>query len=140
MGQLDGLKAMQEQQRQEMRVRIEEAIQSMRAERTTITITTLAEELGVSRQSLYAEYIQGFLKNYREFNQSLPDIPDIETISELEKNLLVVRSKLKEEKKKTKALRLEITVLKQQLQDANKQYEYLLGQYQVNVGNKIIHF
>ena len=140
MGQLDGLKAMQEQQRQEMRVRIEEAIQSMRAERTTITITTLAEELGVSRQSLYAEYIQRFLKNYREFNQSLPDIPDIETISELEKNLLVARSKLKEEKKKTKALRLEITVLKQQLQDANKQYEYLLGQYQVDVGNKIIHF
>lgn len=140
MGQLDGLKAMQEQQRQEMRVRIEEAIQSMRAERTTITITTLAEELGVSRQSLYAEYIQRFLKNYREFNQSLPDIPDIETISELEKNLLAARSKLKEEKKKTKALRLEITVLKQQLQDANKQYEYLLGQYQVDVGNKIIHF
>lgn len=140
MGQLDGLKAMQEQQRQEMRVRIEEAIQSMRAEKTTITITTLAEELGVSRQSLYAEYIQRFLKNYREFNQSLPDIPDIETISELEKNLLVARSKLKEEKKKTKALRLEITVLKQQLQDANKQYEYLLGQYQVDVGNKIIHF
>lgn len=140
MGQLDGLKAIQEQQRQEMRVRIEEAIQSMRAERTTITITTLAEELGVSRQSLYAEYIQRFLKNYREFNQSLPDIPDIETISELEKNLLVARSKLKEEKKKTKALRLEITVLKQQLQDANKQYEYLLGQYQVDVGNKIIHF
>lgn len=140
MGQLDGLKAMQEQQRQEMRVRIEEAIQSMRAERTTITITTLAEELGVSRQSLYAEYIQRFLKNYREFNQSLPDIPDIETISELEKNLLAARSELKEEKKKTKALRLEITVLKQQLQDANKQYEYLLGQYQVDVGNKIIHF
>ena len=140
MGQLDGLKAMQEQQRQEMRVRIEEAIQSMRAEKTTITITTLAEELGVSRQSLYAEYIQRFLKNYREFNQSLPDIPDIETISELEKNLLAARSELKEEKKKTKALRLEITVLKQQLQDANKQYEYLLGQYQVDVGNKIIHF
>ena len=140
MGQLDGLKAMQEQQRQEMRVRIEEAIQSMRAERTTITSTTLAEELGVSRQSLYAEYIQRFLKNYREFNQSLPDVPDIETISELEKNLLAARSELKEEKKKTKALRLEITVLKQQLQDANKQYEYLLGQYQVDVGNKIIHF
>ena len=140
MGQLDGLKAMQEQQRQEMRVRIEEAIQSMRAEKTTITITTLAEELGVSRQSLYAEYIQRFLKNYREFNQSLPDILDIETISELEKNLLAARSELKEEKKKTKALRLEITVLKQQLQDANKQYEYLLGQYQVDVGNKIIHF
>ena len=140
MGQLDGLKAMQEQQRQEMRIRIEEAIQSMRAERTSITITTLAEELGVSRQSLYAEFIQRFLKNYREFNQSLPDIPDIETISELEKNLLAARSELKEEKKKTKALRLEITVLKQQLQDANKQYEYLLGQYQVDVGNKIIHF
>lgn len=112
----------------------------MRAERTTITITTLAEELGVSRQYLYAEYIQRFLKNYREFNQSLPDIPDIETISELEKNLLAARSELKEEKKKTKALRLEIAVLKQQLQDANKQYEYLLGQYQVDVGNKIIHF
>ena len=79
-------------------------------------------------------------RSFREFNQSLPDIPDIETISELEKNLLVARSKLKEEKKKTKALRLEITVLKQQLQDANKQYEYLLGQYQVDVGNKIIHF
>ena len=104
MGQLDGLKALQEQQRQDMRTRIDEAIQSMRAERTTITITTLAEELGVSRQSLYAEYIQRFLKNFREFNPSLPEIMPLEAISELEKNLSAARSELKEEKKKTKAL------------------------------------
>lgn len=140
MGQLDGLKALQEQQRQEMRTRIDEAIQSMRAERTTITITTLAEELGVSRQSLYAEYIQRFLKTFREFNPSLPEIMPLEAISELEKNLSAARSELKEEKKKTKALQLEIAVLKQRLQDANEQYEYLLGKYQVDVGNKIIHF
>ena len=136
----EGLKLFQERQRSEMRTRIDEAIKIMRVNKTTITLSSLAEELGVSRRSLYADYIQCFLKNYREFNQSLPDIPDIETISELEKNLLAARSELKEEKKKTKALRLEITVLKQQLQDANKQYEYLLGQYQVDVGNKIIHF
>ncbi len=139
MGQLDGLKAIQEQQRQEMRTRIEDAIQSLRAQKNTITITTLAEELGVSRQSLYAEYIQRILKTYREFNPSLPETPPPEVISDLEKTLSAVRSELKEEKKKTKALRLEITVLKQRLQEANEQYEYLLGQYQIDVGNKIIH-
>lgn len=64
----------------------------------------------------------------------------LEAISELEKNLSAARSELKEEKKKTKALQLEIAVLKQRLQDANEQYEYLLGKYQVDVGNKIIHF
>ena len=64
----------------------------------------------------------------------------LEAISELEKNLSATRSELKEEKKKTKALQLEIKVLKQRLQDANEQYEYLLGKYQVDVGNKIIHF
>lgn len=37
-------------------------------------------------------------------------------------------------------LQLEIAVLMQRLQDANEQYEYLLGKYQVDVGNKIIHF
>ena len=42
MGQLDGIKAIQEQQRQETRIRIDEAIQSMRKQKVTITITTLA--------------------------------------------------------------------------------------------------
>ncbi len=140
MGQLDGIKAIQEQQRQETRIRIDEAIQSMRKQKVTITITTLAEELGVSRQSLYAEYIQRFLKNYREFNSSLFDIPTPEVFSELENNLSESRNGLKAEKKKTKELKLEIAVLKQKLQEAEERYEYLLGQYQKDVGDKIIHF
>ncbi|MBQ2597543.1 MAG: hypothetical protein II581_06550, partial [Oscillospiraceae bacterium] len=46
----------------------------------------------------------------------------------------------KEADRKNKALKLEISVLKNRLQESEEQYAYLLGRYQEDVGNKIIHF
>lgn len=140
MGQLDGIKALQEQKRHEMRTRIDEAIQTMRVQKTTITVTTLAEELGVSRRALYAEYVQAHLKNYREFNPNLSEEPSSEVFLELKNTVSSLNGKIKEANRKNKELKLENSVLKEKLKEANERYEYLLGQYQVEVGNKIIHF
>lgn len=140
MPQGKGLKVYQEQIKDETRARIDEAIQYMRAEKITITITSLAEETGLSRRTMYAEYIQSFLKNYSEFNPGVSQAPTSETIIELENSVLALKEKLKTIGKKNKEFKLENSALKEKLRRANEQYEYLLGRYQVDVGNKIVHF
>jgi hypothetical protein len=49
-------------------------------------------------------------------------------------------NRIKEADRKNKALKLETSVLKNRLQESEEQYAYLLGRYQEDVGNKIIHF
>ena len=68
MEQHSGLKCYYEGIKEDTRIRIDKAIQAMRAEKVTITISSLAEETGLSRRTMYADYVQSFLKNYREFN------------------------------------------------------------------------
>lgn len=48
--------------------------------------------------------------------------------------------KIKDLSTKNKNLKRDLALTNQQLKAAQKQYEYLLGQYQVEVANKIIHF
>ena len=140
MEQHSGLRHYQDQIKDKTRARIDEAIQSMRAERITITITSLAEETGLSRRTLYADYVQSFLKNYREFNPAISKEPAPERVAELENNLKACKDTLKKREKDIRELKLENAVLKQRLHEADERYEHLLGQYQVEVGNKIIHF
>lgn len=140
MDRLSGIKKLQEDHRQEMRIRIDTAILSMRAEKTTITITTLAEELGVSRRALYAEYVQSFLKNYREFNPDVSEELTAERVTELENALAACKGMLKRKDNTIKELRLENSILKQSLHESEERYKYVLGHYQEDVGNKIIHF
>ena len=111
----------------------------MRVNKTTITLSSLAEELGVSRRSLYADYIQCFLKNYREFNPGVSEEPSSEAVAEL-KNTISSLNRLKDANRKNKELKLELSVIKNRLQESEEQYAYLLGRYQEDVGNKIIHF
>ena len=135
-----GLKLFQEQQRSEMRTRIDEAIRTMRADRSTITLSSLADELGVSSRALYADYVQCFLKYYREFNPGVSEEPSPEVVTELKNMISNLNNRIKEADRKNKALKLEISVLKNRLQESEEQYAYLLGRYQEEVGNKIIHF
>ena len=65
MGQLDGLKALQEQQRQEMRICIDEAIQSMRAERTTMSEETYSIPLPWFPKEPGKLHIRKFLLPFR---------------------------------------------------------------------------
>ena len=71
---------------------------------------------------------------------SISQAPSSETITEVENNILALKDKLKALGIKNKELKLENAVLKEKLRNANEQYEYLLGRYQVDVGNKIVHF
>ena len=123
-----------------MRIRIDEAIRSMRTEKATITITTLSEELGVSRRALYSNYVQAYLQNYREFNPYISEEVTSEKVLELENRLAACKGTIKKKDREIRELKLEISVLKQKLHESDERYEYLLGRYQVDVGNKIIHF
>ncbi len=133
-------KTLKKQQRDETKKRIKEAIFDMRANKITITKTSLAEELGLTRQALNAEYIKEYLQNFVEFNPALENVSPSREIESLKNEVDALQFKIKDLSTKNKNLKRDLALTNQQLKDAQKQYEYLLGQYQVEVGNKIIHF
>lgn len=140
MEQHSGLKCYYEGIKEDTRIRIDKAIQAMRAEKATITISSLAEETGLSRRTMYADYVQSFLKNYREFNPLVSQEPDPEAVLELKNTISALNAKLKESSRKNRELKLENAVLKESLRESEERYAYLLGRYQEDVGNKIIQF
>ena len=77
---------------------------------------------------------------YREFNPGVSEEPSLEVVTELKNMISSHNNRIKEADRKNKALKLEISVLKNRLQESEEQYAYLLGRYQEEVGNKIIHF
>ncbi|MBQ6317565.1 MAG: hypothetical protein IJI13_08570 [Oscillospiraceae bacterium] len=112
----------------------------MRANKVTITKTSLAEELGMSKQAMNADYIKEFLQSFVEFNPNLENVAPSQEIEYLKNEAATLRAKIKDLTAKNKQLKNDLALTKQQLNDIEKQYEYLLGQYQVEVGDKIIHF
>ena len=133
-------KTLKKQQRNDTKARIKEAILDMRANKVTITKTSLAEELGLSRQAMNADYIKEFLQSFVEFNPDLENVVPSQEIEYLKNEAAALRAKIKDLTAKNKQLKNDLALTKQQLNDTEKQYEYLLGQYQVEVGDKIIHF
>ena len=132
-------KALKKQQRADMVARIKEAILDMRANKVTITKTSLAEELGVTRQALNAEYIKEYLQNFVEFNPALEIAAPSQEIECLKNEVAAMQAKIKDLREKNKQLKSDLVLVKQQLEDSKEQYEYLLGEYQVRVGEKITH-
>lgn len=133
-------KTLKKQQRNDTKARIKEAILDMRANKVTITKTSLAEELGLSRQAMNADYIKEYLQSFVEFNPDLENVAPSQEIEYLKNEAAALRAKIKDLTAKNKQLKNDLALTKQQLNDTEKQYEYLLGQYQVEVGDKIIHF
>ena len=133
-------KTLKKQQRNDTKARIKEAILDMRANKVTITKTSLAEELGLSRQAMNADYIKEFLQSFMEFTPDLENVAPSQEIEYLKNEAAALRAKIKDLTAKNKQLKNDLALTKQQLNDTEKQYEYLLGQYQVEVGDKIIHF
>ena len=133
-------KTLKKQQRNDTKARIKEAILDMRANKVTITKTSLAEELGLSRQAMNADYIKEFLQSFVEFNPDLENVAPSQEIEYLKNEAAALRAKIKDLTAKNKQLKNDLALTKQQLNGIEKQYEYLLGQYQVEVGDKIIHF
>ena len=77
-------KTLKKQQRNDTKARIKEAILDMRANKVTITKTSLAEELGLSRQAMNADYIKEFLQSFVEFNPDLENVAPSQEMPEIE--------------------------------------------------------
>ena len=125
---------------EKMKSRIVEAILYMRENHITITKTSLAEELQTSRQALNAPYLKEYLNSFPEFNPDLQMIVPTREMDILKNDNDVLRAKIKAVTQKNRQLKNELSAAKQEAKEAREKYEYLLGQYQVEVGNKIIHF
>lgn len=123
-----------------MRALIKDAILEMRANKITITKKALAEELGVSVRTLYADYIAEFLQNFPEFNPSVQSVVPSRELELIKNENAGLKEKMKTLAAKNRSLKLELIAVKQKLNESEAKYEHLLGQYQIEVGNKIIHF
>ncbi len=87
-----------------------------------------------------AGYIKEFLQSFVEFNPDLENVAPSQEIECLKNEVAAYQAKIKDLTVNNKQLKRDLALTNQQLKAAQKQYEYLLGQYQVEVGNKIIHF
>ena len=134
------LTAYKAKQREEMRARIASEISEMRSQQITITKTSLAEALGVSRQALNAPYIKEILLNFIEFNPSLKVENPSEALESAENEIAELKARLKATAKENKSFKTEIKLLRLQLNESEDRYQHLLGRYQMDIGNKIIHF
>ena len=137
----ESLKKLHKEQRETLVKRIDEAIHDMRANQITINKTTLAEELGITRRALYADYIKIALMRYPEFNPALSEKTETnENIQSLLNEIASLKAENKKLSEKNRVLRLECKAVKSELKDAKERYEHLLGKYQIEVGAKIVHF
>lgn len=133
-------KKLKQQQRDDMRNQIKEAILYMRANKITITKTSLAEEIGVSRQALNSEYVKEYLCNFAEFNPDSQVVISSQEFDSLKNENSALKAEKKDLKQTIKQLKNELASTKRQLKESSEKYELLLGRYQADVGNKIIHF
>ena len=120
---------------------IKEAIEGMRERHETINYSTLAEELGLTRQALYADYISDYLKiNFKEFNPAWSqEVREKEAAIADAAEYKKMKKQLTSEKTRSKTLAAENKSLKLQLAALEEEYERLLARYQEEVGQKIIH-
>ena len=140
MQQGNNLKLLKEQQRAEMRARISAEIEEMRSQQITITKKSLAESLGITERNMYTPYIKAFLLNFPEFNKGLKSDVSSEQISELQNEIKALKVKNKELQVSNRELRLDLKATKMKLKESEDRYEHLLGRYQQDVSEKIIHF
>lgn len=140
MDRREWVKKHNQQRRIEMRAQIKEAILYMRANKITITKSSLAEEIGVSRQALNSDYVKEYLCNFSEFNRDLQTEVSSEAFESLKNENAALKSEKRELQEKNRQLKTKLALVEKQLAEANKRYEYLLGQYQLDVGNKVIQF
>lgn len=136
-----GIALAQEKQRESTLRLLDQTIQEMQQKHLPITKTSVADEAGVSRQSLYAPYIKNFLDGHPAFNPNLAKTNDSpQTIAHLQIENEKQKQKLlslQEELRKTKKL---LQMSKQSYTELNREYKKLLGRYQTDVGKKTIHF
>ena len=131
----------QERQRQEMLKKIDVAIKYLRSAGIKVTKKNISEEAEISYNTLQQDYIKKALMTYYEFNPELLNPNNLVKENEgLMKKITIIEKELKVEKGKNKRQKLEIAALKGDLAEQQEKYEHLLGEYQIQVGKKIIPF
>lgn len=123
---------------------LDEALEHLSNVGLPITMSALAEEMGKSRQALYANYIQEHLATHPLFTPqaSQEDEPQDKLNAELE--LLKAQNEMLSAKldnllRKRKELLEENTQLHEKLNEISTKYRKLLGKYQEDMENKITH-
>lgn len=113
----------------------------MRERHQTINYSSLAEELGISRQALHSDYIREYLNtNFKEFNPAWS-----KEVSEKEAKIVSasdyqkIKGQLSAERTRSKTLVAENKALKLKLSALEEKYERLLANYQEEVSQKITH-
>lgn len=94
-----------------MKAQIKEAILYMRANKITITKSSLAEEIGVSRQALNSDYVKEYLCNFLEFNRDLQTEVSSEAFESLKNENAALKSEKRELQEKNRQLKTKLALV-----------------------------
>jgi len=104
-----------------------------------VTKVSIADEIGVHRNTMGLEYIKIHLLAYPEFNPNI-EKSRVETNEEYESVIAALTAKLENAKKSNKKLVYENSKLQLSNRELDYKYKRLLGCYQTEIGKKIIPF
>lgn len=141
----DNLKTYQENAKTETLKNLDAALKEMQEKHLKITASSLAEEVGMTRQSMYTPYIKDFLNKHPIYSQrNKIHISDEdaakEEVEELKAEIERLNSALRACKNKLNKTQAENVVLHNKVFELSDEYSKLLGRYQTDISKKIIKF
>lgn len=135
-----GIVNYQNGQRQHTLKKVDDAIAYLRTKGLQITKTSVADEAGISRKTLYLDYVKIYLMAFPEFNASKENPEKNRTNEEYALEISYIKQTISNTKNANRKLRIENTELRQKNIQLNEKYKRLLGAYQNEVGNKLLRF
>ena len=135
-----GLVDYQKMQRKNTLDQIDKAVLFLRENGLPVTKKAIAEEVGMAYNSIKAEYVRIHLLKYPEFNPEIQGGIVSHGTDETKREILSLKEALNKENRSKKIIVAENIKLKAELKELMLKYQRLLGEYQIQVGNKIVPF
>ena len=119
--------------------KITQAIEYLRENHIPVTKSKICAETNLHPNSMSLPHIREFLNTFPEFQTPHPKTDVLKSIDDYIQENKSLQERLKVSQNKNKRLEQTIIGLREELKEVNLDYKKLLGAYQENCGNKIIH-
>lgn len=129
----------QEEKRKEMKENVERAIIHLRELGIRVTKRSIAEEVGCHENSLRKPYMKDYLSQFEEFqSKTVEENTSPMSLDEALTRISYLEDQLEHSKHNNRVLRETISQIRKERDAYEYKYRKLLGQYQIDIGKKII--
>ena len=131
--------SMYEQQRENMRCSIDEAIERLRSTGIRVTRKSIADEIGCHENTMKQPYIREYLSTFEEFQPHGKNTSQM-TMEQAMQRIAQLEDALSHSKNRNRTLCAEHVRLRKERDEYEYKYRRLLGRYQVDIGKMKIGF